>query len=113
MSSRRDEDRIQDIIDAIDEIMNFTRNLGYEDFRESSLIIRAVELNCIIIGEATSRLSDAFMNSHTEIPWHSMRGLRNKIVHDYFNISPQILWETIRTDLPPVKVQLESILKTG
>jgi uncharacterized protein with HEPN domain len=113
MSSRRDLDRVQDIVDAIDEIADFTHNLAYEDFQSSSIVIRAVELNCIIIGEASSRLSEAFLNSHTDIPWHSMRGLRNKIVHDYFNVSPQILWETVCTDLPPIKSQMESILKTG
>ncbi len=110
MSSRRDIDRIHDIVDAINEIFGFINDISSEEFLRKPVIIRAIELDCIIIGEAANHLSDEFMDIHSEIPWHYMRGLRNQIVLAYFNISPQILWETIHKDIYPVRKHLERII---
>lgn len=73
---------------------------------------QAVILNLIVIGEAASRLlqaHDTFVGHHPQVPWRSMKGMRNRIAHGYFDIDIDVVWETVRTALPELLVQLPTI----
>ena len=111
MSHRRWEERVQDILDAIAEIRVFVADIGFADFQNDLKTMRAVELNIIVIGEATNAIPEDVQENHPQIAWQLMRGMRNRLVHTYFLISPQILWDTIQQDLPPVAESLEKILR--
>jgi uncharacterized protein with HEPN domain len=100
MSPREWQARVDDILDAIDEIQRFTAGMDFESFRNDARTMRAVELDFIIIGEAASQVPEDVQTKHAEIPWHLMRGIRNRIVHVYFSMDPQMLWETVTKDLP-------------
>ncbi len=63
-----------------------------------------------IIGEATNGVSDVFREKHTHIPWKKMIGLRNRLIHGYFDINLDIVWDTIMKDLPPLVADLEKII---
>lgn len=106
MSPRDWKDRIIDILDAIKEIQSFVVEKHFEDFQSDLRTIRAVELDLIIIGEAATGIPEDVQDAHPEIAWHLMRGMRNQLVHAYFSISPQILWDTIHQDLPPLAKSL-------
>jgi len=70
---------------------------------------QAVILNLVIIGEAATRLLqgyEAFLERHPQIPWRSMKGMRNRIAHGYFDIDLGVVWETVQTALPPLLEQL-------
>lgn len=70
---------------------------------------QAVILNLVIIGEAATRLLqsyDAFLERHPKIPWRSMKGMRNRIAHGYFDIDLDVVWETVQTALPQLLRQL-------
>ena len=101
---------IQDILDAIEEIQVFTQGMNYETFRNDAKTIRAVELNFIVIGEAASQIPDDVQESHPHIPWHFMRGIRNRLVHGYFSVDPRLIWDTILNDLPELARSLSAIL---
>ncbi len=69
--------------------------------------IRRIE----IIGEATTKIDPLFQEEHSEIPWHLMRGMRNRLLHDYNEIDIELVWQTIQNDIPDLKKKIESILK--
>lgn len=89
MSSRNWKDRIQDILDAIAEIQSFVTNVPFEEFQDDMKTMRAVELDLIIIGEAANTIPEEVQAAHPEIAWHLMRGMRNRLVHTYFSVSPK------------------------
>lgn len=71
--------------------------------------VDAVVRNLEIIGEAARQAPDDFAAAHSIVPWRRIAGLRNRIVHDYFGLDLDIIWEVIQTDLPQLKSQLGSI----
>ena len=66
--------------------------------------------NLEIIGEAAGRLPDSFREEYSDIPWTLVRGLRNRIVHAYFGVDLQLIWEVIRDDLPMLRSQIVQLL---
>lgn len=72
--------------------------------------MRAIELDLIIIGEAANAIPEEVQEAHSEIAWHLMRGMRNRLIHTYFSVSPKILWDTIHQDLPPLDDTLVKLL---
>ena len=64
--------------------------------------------NFEIIGEATKKVSDVYKQTHVEIPWKEMSGMRNKLIHDYIGVDIAVIWKTIKEDLPPLKKVLEA-----
>ena len=111
MSPRKWESRIQDIIDAIQEIQDYTQGMTYTGFQSDLKTIRAVELNFIITGEACQAIPEQIQKTEPNIPWHLMRGMRNRIVHAYFSIDPQLVWDTIHNDLPILANNLKAMLQ--
>jgi uncharacterized protein with HEPN domain len=108
---RRDwRDRVQDILNAITEIMFFTNGMDYEQFRKDNKSIRAVEMNFIIIGEAANQVPDQIIEQYPEIPWQLMRAMRNRIAHAYFHVDDRLMWDTIQQDLPPLIPLLKCLL---
>jgi uncharacterized protein with HEPN domain len=91
MSPRNWRERIQDIIDSAREIQSFIGGYTLERFRQDVKTIRAVELNFIIIGEAVSGIPDEVQDAHPEVPWYVMRSMRNRLVHVYFEVDPQLV----------------------
>ena len=110
MSPRGWQNRIRDILDAIAEIQHFTRGMNYETFKVDSKVIRAVEMNFIIIGEAASQIPEEIEEKYTTIPWSLMRAMRNRIVHAYFEVDEKLMWDTIQNDLPPLVPTLKKLL---
>ncbi len=110
MSSRSWKDRIEDILDAIAEIQLFTESTDFERFSEDQKTIKAVALNFIVIGEAAAHVPDEIARAHPRIAWKLMRGIRNRLVHDYFSLDTRIVWDTLQNDLPPLVEPLRRLL---
>lgn len=94
------------ILEAIEKIEEFTAGMTYERFLESRLIQDAVFKNLEVIGEAANRLSKEFQERFPTIPWRQIVDMRNWLVHDYFKIKSDKIWNTIQTDLPKLKSAL-------
>ncbi|MFZ5759512.1 MAG: DUF86 domain-containing protein [Thermodesulfobacteriota bacterium] len=105
-------DYLEDILDAISKIHNFTIGLSEQEFLEDEktafAVIRALE----IIGEASKKIPDNLKIKHHEIPWREMSGLRDKLIHGYFVVNLAIVWKTIKRDLPEVEESIRDIIET-
>jgi uncharacterized protein with HEPN domain len=110
MSPRHWKERVKDILDAIQEIQTFVTDVDFAVFQNDQKTMRAVELDLIIIGEAANMIPEDLQEEYPEIAWQLMRGMRNRLVHTYFSVSPKILWDTIQQDLPPVVEALKTLL---
>lgn len=104
---------LRHILDSIMLIENYTRNLSFEEFEKDRKTIDAVIRNFEIIGEASSKLPKEFTEKYPEIPWKSIIGLRNVLIHDYFGVDVVAVWENIRQKLPELEQQIKSIIEKG
>jgi uncharacterized protein with HEPN domain len=100
VSSRNWQRRIEDILDAIAEIQSFSAGATLEQFKTDVKTLRAVAADLIIIGEAANHIPDDVQNAHKDVPWVLMRAMRNRVVRVYFDVDPDILWDTVHNDLP-------------
>lgn len=87
------------ILDAITAIENYLTGIPKDKFKSTPLLQDGVLRQLEIIGEAASKLSEEFRASHTTIPWSEIIGLRNRVIHAYFNVSLDIIWEITQNDL--------------
>lgn len=99
---------IKHILDAIAVIEKYLKDVNFESFMKNKLIQDGVIRELEIIGEAVKRLSDDFKNFHKNIPWKDMAGMRDKLIHDYFGVDIEAVWQTAKEDLGPLKEILES-----
>lgn len=104
---------VQHMLDSIARIESYTEDVGEREFKEEPLIQDAVIRHLEIVGEAASRISEATQQRHDDVPWRDITGMRNKLIHGYFGVDVDVVWETIVEDLPPLKRQLESIRTDG
>lgn len=109
MSERSSEVLIQDILDSIRSIQLYTDEMSLQAFQEDPKTRDAVVMHFIVIGEASSRIPEDFKTIHAQIPWNEMRGLRNRIAHDYFGIDYEIVWDIIQEKLESLAHQIREI----
>lgn len=107
---RRDDARLLDMLLAAREAATFAGGLTFEDFQCNRMaqlaILKAIE----IVGEAASGIGAETKDAHPEIPWSEIIGMRNRIVHAYFNIDMKRAWDTVRRDIPRLILQLEPLV---
>jgi uncharacterized protein with HEPN domain len=99
------------MLDAVAEVTAFTQGMAFDAFRYDTKTMRAVELDFIIIGEAASHIPEDIQRAHPEVPWHLLRAMRNRLVHAYFSIDPQIVRDTIYQELLPLVPSLEALVR--
>ncbi len=101
---------VKDIIAAMESIEVFVGNMTLEelkaDEKTSSAVIRKFE----IIGEATKHVPDKIRDKYKDIPWKSMAGMRDRLIHAYFGIDYKLVWPAIKTDIPNLKPKLKKVL---
>jgi len=105
--------RVQDILDAIAAIRDYTESMEFPDFIADRRTVDAVIRNLIIVGEAATHIPEEVCARHPVIPWAEMCAMRNLVVHEYFGVSDTILWDTVRRDLPALDEPLRRLLKSG
>jgi uncharacterized protein with HEPN domain len=114
MHPERVEDHLEHIVQAIERATRYVEPLKTAAaLRQSEQIQDAVVRNIEIIGEAAGRIQridPKFVASHAELPWTEMRGICNKMIHEYFDMDWDVVWRTVRDDLPPLKKQIEAVL---
>ena len=103
-------DHLEDILEAAEKARAFTAGMSYEAFVEDEKTIFAVIRALEVIGEATKRLPEDLRARNPQIPWDSMAGMRDKLIHDYVNVSEQIVWRTVQEELPGVQRHLKTLL---
>jgi len=109
MSKRDPQILVADILLAIEKISRYTVGIDYETFLKDEKTIDAVARNIGVIGEAVKQLSDDFKNANGSIPWNQIGGMRNRIIHDYFGLDLEIIWQVIRHDLPDLAARIRAL----
>lgn len=97
---------------AVEQALDYVEGMSRADFLDDKRTQQAVILNLIILGEAATKLMDRFPDTaagHPNIEWRSMRGMRNRIAHGYYDIDLGIVWQTVQTALPELLIKLRSI----
>jgi uncharacterized protein with HEPN domain len=110
MSERSAELLLEDMLESCDRILEYTKELSFEDFKKNYLVVDAVVRNFTIIGEAAGRIPEEYKVKHSEIKWDRIRGFRNRIVHDYFGIDYQIVWIIIENNIPELRDLIRKII---
>ncbi|MEW6686008.1 MAG: DUF86 domain-containing protein [Candidatus Edwardsbacteria bacterium] len=111
MSKRGDEEFLRDIIESINRINNYIREMRYEEFLQDIKTQDAIVRNIQIIGEAIKNLSSDFRDKYKDIDWKNTARIRDKIVHHYFGIKWEVVWGVSNNNLPELKEKIEKILK--
>lgn len=109
MSNRSDSQLVNDIREAANRIARYISGINYDTFLEDTKTQDAVIRNIEIIGEATKRLSQRIRDEHTDIPWRQMAGSRDRLIHDYFGVNIDIVWQIAEIELPRLLPKLGRI----
>ncbi|MGA1865531.1 MAG: DUF86 domain-containing protein [bacterium] len=108
MSKREDSAVIQDLKEAIDRIISYTSKMEYEDFLLDYRTQDAVVRNIEILGEAAKLLSEETKRNYPNIPWKDITGTRDKLIHDYFGVNIDIVWDIAKNEIPFLSSQLNN-----
>lgn len=106
---------IFDIEQSIEKVAQFIQGMTLDAFKNDEKTQDAVHMRLLVIGEAVTNLSQncsTFIERHPHIPWRSIRGMRNKIAHEYFSIAPERTWAAAKDDLPVLQKAIEGIKKS-
>jgi uncharacterized protein with HEPN domain len=113
----RVEDYLEHIADAIERAVRYVGNLeSLQSLEENQQAQDAIVRTITVVGEAANRICKVapdFVANHPELPWSQMRGIRNKVVHDYFDVAWDIVWNTVKDDFPRLLQQVNSLLSRG
>jgi uncharacterized protein with HEPN domain len=112
MSEHRLPDYLDHIQQAATDACGFVEGSTKEDFLGDKRTQQAVIMSLIIIGEAATKVMDnyaEFTQSHGQVPWRNMRGMRNRIAHGYFDINLDVVWDTVQAALPELLKQLPAV----
>lgn len=101
----------EDILEAIDKIERYTDKLSFGEFQDSELVIDGVVRNLEIIGEAVKRIPTEIRIKHQEIEWNKIAGLRDILIHAYFSVDVEILWDIVINKLPDLKSKASQIME--
>lgn len=115
MTLNRLPDYLDHMRQAIADAQSFTEGMAQTDFVQDKRTQQAVVMSLIVLGEAATKVMDqhpTFAEQHQQIPWRSMRGMRNRIAHGYFDINLDVVWDTVQTALPALKSQLDALPPT-
>ena len=99
--------RIDDIIEAINKIERYTDGIDFVIWQNDEKTVDAVIRNIEVIGEASSHLPREVQEQYEDVPWGMMKGIRNILAHEYFGIDLEIVWKTVKEDLPILKKRLQ------
>lgn len=111
MSPRNWQQRIRDILDCANNIASFTDKLDFNSFSRDPKTIRAVAFELTTIGEAAKAIPIEIQEKYREIPWGKIQGIRNILVHEYFRIDEEVLWKTVKEDVPLLITNLSKLIQ--
>ncbi len=100
---------LDDILESIKLIGQYSRGISLEDFSRDPKLQDAIVRRLEIIGEAAKQVPQSFKDQHHDIPWKKMAGMRDVVIHEYFVVRLDRVWLTLQEDLPPLKRQLEDL----
>ncbi len=111
------EDRIKDQLvrmhGCCEHILDFSSGMSFQEFTEDLRTQQAIIMNILLIGEVATKLVQKFpgiTTTYPDIPWNNIRGMRNRIAHEYFDLDLSVMWKTIHTAIPNLQLHLQKII---
>ena len=101
---------LEDILEAIDKIERYTDKLNFNDFRDNELVVDGVVRNLEIIGEAVKKVPEEMRAKYSDIEWSKIAGIRDILIHAYFIVDIEILWDVVKNKLPTLKSEISHII---
>jgi len=95
----------------MDKIERYTAGISYEEFIHNDQMVDAVERNIEKIGEAAAAIPDSIRDRNPDVPWKTIVGLRNKVIHHYFAVDHEVIWQIATKNIPATKGRIAEILK--
>ncbi len=102
-------DYLKDILDSFNDISLFVGNMSFDNFNQDKKTIYAVVRCLEVIGEASKKVPRAVRDKYPAIPWIQMSGMLEKMIHGYFEVDHNILWHTVKEDIPSLKMFMQSL----
>lgn len=109
----RHADYVRQMLSAAHQISEYIAGMGKENFLADSKTKDAVIMKLLVIGELAAKLIDAnsrYVTDHPDVPWHQMKGMRNRMAHGYFELNLDVVWETIKVAIPELEENLRAIV---
>jgi uncharacterized protein with HEPN domain len=111
MKERDFSDYIKDILVSIQDVEEFTFGMEFDEFLKDKKTIKAVIRSLEVLGEASKKIPESIKSKYPHIPWKRMVGMRDKLIHQYFGVDLEIVWNVIKSELPSIKVPIEEMSK--
>ena len=105
-----DKQRLQHILEAIEEIEDYIADVAFDAFLKNSMMRFASIKQIEIIGEAANYISEETKNKFSEIEWRQITGMRHILVHEYFGVDDHLIWQVIINDLPELKIKVQNVI---
>jgi uncharacterized protein with HEPN domain len=110
MSRRGDTELLKDILECIDRLKEYSTNLSYDEFMSRRQIQDSIIRNLEIIGEASKNISEIIKQKYTNLDWKKMASLRDRLIHEYFGISHDVVWGIVQEEIPTLEIDIKNIL---
>ena len=107
---RNDQAYLSHILQSIETIQRYMKGVDYASFKKQEMMIDAIIRQLEIIGEAASHVSGELKSQHDTLPWRQMQNMRNLLIHHYFGVDIEVVWDTCKKDLPSLKKAIELFL---
>jgi uncharacterized protein with HEPN domain len=110
----RHKDHVRQMLSAARQISDYVAGMNKEDFLADSKTQDAIIMKLLVIGELAAKLIDAnsnYVTDYPSVPWHQMKGMRNRMAHGYFDLDLDVVWDTIKVAIPDLEAKLSSIAK--
>lgn len=103
---------IEDIANAVKKIERYTNNLDYEEFSDNEMAVDAVIRNFEVIGEAVNNIPNEVKKKFPDVEWSEAVGFRNVLIHNYFGLDLESIWDTIKKNIPNLKKHVTKVLES-
>lgn len=107
----KDKGRLLHIQNAIATIEEYSKDISFERLCNDKLLFGCIVYHIVIIGEASHMLTQEFKDAHPDTNWKAIKGMRNHIVHGYYQVNPEDVWDVLENDIQPLKDQVQQYLK--